>query len=70
MFLPLIFAFVDTNICLVSPKFYKAFDANKWLLLPETRIIDVYYNAKNTGAFPAIDVCNFFDYSAHVWSTS
>ena len=70
MFLPLTLAFVDANVRLVSPKFHAAFDADKWLLLPETRIIDVYYNARDAGKFPTIDVCNFFDYSAYVWLTS
>ena len=60
MFLPLPFAFVDADIHSVSPKFHKAFDANQWLLLPETRILDAYYNATNPDEFPNINVYNLF----------
>lgn len=37
----------------VSAKFQKAFDSGKWLL-PETTIIDTYYNALHTPCFPHI----------------
>ena len=57
---PLPFAFVDADVHSVSPKFRKAFDANKWLLLPETRILDAYYNATNPDEFPNINVYNPF----------
>ncbi|KAH9058353.1 hypothetical protein EDB87DRAFT_1626195 [Lactarius vividus] len=48
---------VDTryNILRLSATFHRAFDANDWLLLPETRIIDAYYNARNTRKLPNID---------------
>ena len=69
MFLPLPFAFVDADVHSVSPKFHRAFDANQWLLLPETRIIDAYYDARNTN-FPNINVCHLFYYSVRtVWLT-
>jgi hypothetical protein len=41
---------------LVSPKFHMAYEANEWLLLPETRIIEAYYNARNTPEFPKFEV--------------
>jgi hypothetical protein len=44
------------DVRLVSPKFHRAYDANEWLLLPETRIIDAYYKARNTPEFPEFDV--------------
>jgi len=40
---------------LVSSKLHKLFDSSHWLLLPETSIIDVYYNDRFE--FPIIDVC-------------
>ncbi|KAI9440066.1 hypothetical protein H4582DRAFT_1944801 [Lactarius indigo] len=48
---------VDTryNIIRLSPTLHRAFDANDWLLLPETRIIDAYYEARNTRKLPNID---------------
>jgi len=48
---------VDTryNILLLSPKFHRAFDANEWLLLPEPRIVEAYYNARKTRELPKID---------------
>ncbi|KAH9174455.1 hypothetical protein EDB89DRAFT_2228224 [Lactarius sanguifluus] len=48
---------VDTsyNVLRLSPNFYKSFVTNLWLLLPETDIIDAYYNAINTRKLPNID---------------
>ncbi|KAH8976874.1 hypothetical protein EDB86DRAFT_3013841 [Lactarius hatsudake] len=48
---------VDTryNIIRLSSTLHRAFDADDWLLLPETRIIDAYYNARNTRGLPDID---------------
>lgn len=58
MFLPLSlpFMYADDQVHLVSPKFHTAFDANEWLLLPETRVIDAYYNSRNTCKLPNMDV--------------
>ena len=61
--------FVDADVHSVSPKFHRAFDANQWLLLPETRIIDAYYDARNTN-FLNINVCHLFYYSVRTaWLT-
>ena len=57
MFLPLRFSFIHVDVHPVSPVFHRAFVAKEWLLLPETWIIEAYYNAKDTGEFPNIDVC-------------
>ncbi|KAH9178294.1 hypothetical protein EDB89DRAFT_1930442, partial [Lactarius sanguifluus] len=48
---------VDTryNIIRLSSTLHRAFDADDWLLLPETRIIDAYYNARYTRGLPNID---------------
>ncbi|KAH9178779.1 hypothetical protein EDB89DRAFT_978543 [Lactarius sanguifluus] len=43
------------NILRLSPTFRRAFNENDWLLLPETWIIDAYYNARNTQKLPDID---------------
>ncbi|KAH9042885.1 hypothetical protein EDB83DRAFT_2523877 [Lactarius deliciosus] len=43
------------EVYLVSPNFHKSFVMNLWLLLPETDIIDAYYNAINTRKLPDID---------------
>jgi hypothetical protein len=40
---------------LVSSKFHKLFDSSRWLLLPETSIINAYHNARNK-KFHIIDV--------------
>ena len=41
----------------VSSKFRTLFDSGRWLLLPETSIIDIYDDAmKNEQKFPIIDV--------------
>ena len=57
------FAFVDADVRSVSPKFHRAFDTNKWLLLPETRILNAYHNVTNPDEFPSINVYNPFHYS-------
>ncbi|KAH9077105.1 hypothetical protein EDB83DRAFT_2311708 [Lactarius deliciosus] len=48
---------VDTryNIIRLSPSFHKTFNANEWLLLPETRIIDAYYDGIDTHKFPIFE---------------
>ena len=46
-----------TYIHAVSSKFRTLFDSGRWLLLPETSIIDIYDNAiKNEQKFPIVDV--------------
>ena len=52
----------DADVHSVSSKFHKAFDVSKWLLLPETWIIDAYYNATSSHKFPNIEECNLFNY--------
>ncbi|KAH8980750.1 hypothetical protein EDB86DRAFT_510285 [Lactarius hatsudake] len=48
---------VDTryNVLRLCPDFRKLFVMNLWLFLPETDIIDAYYNAINTRKLPNID---------------
>ena len=41
---------------LVSAKFHRLFDVNKWLLLPDTSIIDQYYNVRHLRKIPDIQV--------------
>ena len=44
-------------IHVVSSKFRTLFDSGRWLLLPETSIIDIYDDAiKKEQKFPIIDV--------------
>jgi hypothetical protein len=47
--------FFTLTSVLVSSKFYKLFDSSRWLLLPETSIINAYRDARNK-KFPIIDV--------------
>ena len=50
---------------LVSGKFHRLFDTNKWLLLPEPRIIDKYMRALPYVAdFPDIEVDHCLLYRA------
>ncbi|KAF8621254.1 hypothetical protein AX15_007915 [Amanita polypyramis BW_CC] len=46
----------STHVQQVSIKLHRAFDSAKWLLLPETSIIDTYYNARSMSKFPNIEV--------------
>ncbi|KAH9039885.1 hypothetical protein EDB85DRAFT_1928404 [Lactarius pseudohatsudake] len=48
------FAWNMKPVYFMSPNFHRTFVMNSWLLLPETEIIDAYYNAINTRKLPNI----------------
>ncbi|KAH9067526.1 hypothetical protein EDB87DRAFT_1583673 [Lactarius vividus] len=55
VFVLLFLTFMYADVYLVSPNIHKTFVMNEWLLLPETDIIDTYYNAINTRKLLNID---------------
>jgi len=49
--------FLTLTSASVSSKFHKLYDSNRWLLVPETSIINIYNNAiKKKQKFPIINV--------------
>ena len=48
------------DILLVSSNFQKLYDSGRWLLLPETSIIEEYHKRRNGREFPNIAVCTIW----------
>jgi hypothetical protein len=51
---------------LVSAKFHRLFDTDKWLLLPEPHIIDKFHEGIDTEMFPKIKVRRLIIFSKQV----
>jgi hypothetical protein len=48
---------------IVSSNFHRAYDANEWLLLSKTQIVEAYCNNRTTPSTLNIIYGNLFDYS-------